>query len=96
MDQRNLFIELTATDAWLTAEQIVTGLKEAGYWERNTVPWRASERLAHVTEQLEQLVDEQGRRLFVSLAIVVNGETVPVYKQERRILQRHSQQLARH
>jgi hypothetical protein len=88
LDHKARFLELTATDAWLSAEQIVDCLNCGDYWAADGSPPKLSDRLAHVRQRLAELVDEQGRPLFASVPILVNHQTVLVYKQERRIAQR--------
>jgi hypothetical protein len=78
------FVALTATDAWLTASQVVGLLEQAGYSWPAGVRDDPVQRLSHVLRQLHSLRDRQGRLAFASLEILgPDGKPVLVYKQQR-------------
>ena len=81
-----LFIALTASDAWLTAEEIVTLLDQGGYWSDQYLQASPDERLSHVVSQLETLSDAAGRPLFEHItSLGPDNQPVVLYKQARLI-----------
>jgi hypothetical protein len=80
------FVALTATDAWLTASELVSLLEQAGYLWPTEARDDPAQRLTHVLRQVHTLRDVQGRLVFASLEILgPDGRPVRVYKQEHLI-----------
>jgi hypothetical protein len=80
------FLVLTASDAWLTAVEILMLLDQGGYWSGAYVQATPDVRLTHVIRRLETLSDAASRPLFDSMvSLGPDGQTVRVYKQARLI-----------
>ena len=80
------FLELTASDAWLTADQIAALLDRGGYWPAADGSSMLAWRLAHVEQRLNSLRTVDGRRAFVPVEVLAPDRSVMrVWKQQRLI-----------
>ena len=87
--ERETFLTLTATDDWLTAEELVKRLEAGGFWSTYFPRVSAEQRMAYTIHCLNTLVDQNDKPLFASLEILGrNGKIQRVYKQER-LLRHH-------
>jgi hypothetical protein len=80
------FIALTASEQWLTAEELVTRLDARGYWSTYYPGLPIKERVAYTIRQLETLLGPDGKLLFASLEIRAPSDAIQrVYKQNHLI-----------
>jgi len=77
------FLAITASDAWLTVEQILQVLETAGYWRWGDRYVSPEARLRWVHTRLVTLRGASGAPLFARVEIQgADGQSVSVYKQE--------------
>jgi len=77
-------LALTASDAWLTAEQITQILETAGYWRWGDTDVPPEARVRWVHHWLSTQRGPNGVPLFASVDMrAEDGRVVPVYKQAR-------------
>jgi hypothetical protein len=81
------FLELTASDTWLTVSEIMELLNAGDYWASGQSTSEAPEgRLDYVRRLVHNLSRPTGEIYFANLAMrASDGSTVLVYKQQRWI-----------
>jgi hypothetical protein len=81
-----LFLELTASDDWLTAAEIVARLGRGAYWTEAYGAGPPELRLAHVETQLRTLRTARQGLAFVAVdALALDGTRMRLWKQQARI-----------
>jgi len=79
-------LTLTASDAWLTAEQIAEILETASYWRWGDTYVPPETRISWVHNWLDTQRDLHGAPLFARVDMrAEDGRVVSVYKQERLV-----------